>query len=210
MRDSWEDSSRVRRNKRLDFAVNAFDKACSFTHVTFDLGIEPEARRLSKKATEPQRGIERDGALAMHDFVHPAGRNPQGTCQRVLRQAHRLHVFLQKDFPRSDVVKIGFAHVVLMVIDDLDLVSVSVPPDEADAPLVVDADAVGACPLAFEGFEPVARWHPQVLKPFRLVDSDQFTQGDTLDFSRQFSRRDFQPNLLGLFRAKRLNHRMSL
>ena len=107
-------------------------------------------------------------------------------------------------------MKIGFAHFGLMVIDDLDFVGVSVAPDKADTPLVVDADAVRSRPMAFESFEPVARWHPQVLQSFRLIESDQFAQGNALDFSRQFPRRDFQPNLLSLLRAKRLNHSYNL
>jgi hypothetical protein len=44
----------------------------------------------------------------------------------------------------------------LAVVDDLDLVGVTVVPAEADAPLVVDADAVLAVAITLERFEPVA------------------------------------------------------
>ena len=196
----------MRRNKRADFPVDPCHKAGGLAHIALDLGIEPETRRLPEETAQPQGGIQRVGSLAVNDLVHPACRNPQGASERVLRETHRLHIFLQQDFPRSDVVKIGFAHDGLMVIDDLNLVRVSVAPDKADAPLVVDADAVRSGSSALEGFEPVTRRHPQILQMFRLVEPDQFAQGDALDFSRQFSRRDFQPNLLSLLRAERLDH----
>jgi hypothetical protein len=44
-----------------------------------------------------------------------------------------------------------------MVIHDLDTVRPGVSPDKADAPLVVDPDAVLSRPIAFEDFEPAAR-----------------------------------------------------
>ena len=48
----------------------------------------------------------------------------------------------------------------LVVINDFDCVRVPVFPDEADAPLVIDADAVSARQVALEGFETVAGRHP--------------------------------------------------
>jgi len=47
--------------------------------------------------------------------------------------------------------------VFLVVIDDLYLVGVSVMPNKADTPLVINADAVGPGPIAFKGFKPVSR-----------------------------------------------------
>jgi hypothetical protein len=44
----------------------------------------------------------------------------------------------------------------LVIIDDLHLVGIAVIPDEADAPLVVDADAVLSFAVALECFESVA------------------------------------------------------
>jgi len=78
-------------------------------------------------------------------------------------------------------MKIGFAHDELMVVDDLDLVSVSVPPHEADTPLVIDADAMGSCSIAFEGFESVARRHPQIFQGFCSVEHHQLAQRGPFD-----------------------------
>jgi hypothetical protein len=44
-----------------------------------------------------------------------------------------------------------------VVVDDLDIVRVSVPPFKADPELVVDPDAVLAFPVTLECFQPEAR-----------------------------------------------------
>jgi hypothetical protein len=49
-----------------------------------------------------------------------------------------------------------------MIVHDLDIVSVAVPPDEAQAPLVVDPDAVSAGAISDEFFQAVARWISQI------------------------------------------------
>jgi len=46
-----------------------------------------------------------------------------------------------------------------MIVDDLDVESVSVVPYETDPPPFVDTDAVLACPVCFERLEPIARWY---------------------------------------------------
>jgi hypothetical protein len=44
-----------------------------------------------------------------------------------------------------------------VVVDDLDLLRARLGPDEADPPLVVDADAVLTGTISLERFQPVAR-----------------------------------------------------
>src|SRR5437762_13703735 len=56
-----------------------------------------------------------------------------------------------------------------MVVHDLHAVGVAVLPDEADAPLVVDADAVLPRPVALQRLEPVAGRHSQRIEPSRGV-----------------------------------------
>jgi len=52
-----------------------------------------------------------------------------------------------------------------MIVDDLDVMSVVIDPPEADAPLVVDADAHLPGPAASERLQPIARWIGQGLDP---------------------------------------------
>ena len=68
-----------------------------------------------------------------------------------------------------------------MVIDDLDVVCVSVRPAEANAPLVVDADAVLAPAVALQHFQPVSRRDEQVLKGPGLAEVEQLAPRRPLD-----------------------------
>lgn len=51
-----------------------------------------------------------------------------------------------------------------MVIDDLYPGGAVLSPNEAEAPLVVDADTVLALAVALEGFESVGGWNTQVVE----------------------------------------------
>lgn len=53
---------------------------------------------------------------------------------------------------------------VSVVVDDLDALGSSVRPTEADTPLLIDTDAVGARPIALELLEPVSRRHPRIVE----------------------------------------------
>jgi hypothetical protein len=57
-----------------------------------------------------------------------------------------------------------------VVVDDFDFVSATVAPTEADAPLVVDANAVLPLAIALQCFEVIARRHTQILKGSRAAN----------------------------------------
>jgi hypothetical protein len=58
-----------------------------------------------------------------------------------------------------------------MVVDDLDIVGVAITPAEADAPLVVNSDAVLPFALPGELLQPITGWCPQVLEIASIVKS---------------------------------------
>src|SRR5205823_2901485 len=60
-----------------------------------------------------------------------------------------------------------------MVVGDLDIVGLAVRPSEAEAPLVVDADAVLPFTVASQLLQPVARRHAQVFQHFGGVQEQQ-------------------------------------
>jgi hypothetical protein len=49
-----------------------------------------------------------------------------------------------------------------MVIDDFDQLGAAVPPNKADASLIVDPDAVLSSAVASKGFQPVAGWGAEI------------------------------------------------
>lgn len=54
-------------------------------------------------------------------------------------------------------------------------------PDKADAPAVVDPDAVLACPVALESLKVVAGWAAKILQPPGGMQVQQLTAGHTFD-----------------------------
>jgi hypothetical protein len=49
-----------------------------------------------------------------------------------------------------------------MVVDNLDIMSVPVTPDEAHAPLIIDSDRVLPAPIALQSLQTVGRWRSQI------------------------------------------------
>jgi hypothetical protein len=68
-----------------------------------------------------------------------------------------------------------------VVIDDLDVIGTAVAPDEAEAELIVDTDAVLAATIPGEWFEAVPRWDSQILKRGGHLQLEQFAPGHPLE-----------------------------
>jgi hypothetical protein len=60
-----------------------------------------------------------------------------------------------------------------MIIDYFHIISVSIFPNEADAPLLIDSDAVLPCPIPLKCFEFIPRGNPEVLQDFGPVQVQQ-------------------------------------
>ena len=52
-----------------------------------------------------------------------------------------------------------------MVIHDLNVMRIAVAPGEADAPLVIDSNAVRARTVAFQQFKLISKGHAKILQP---------------------------------------------
>ena len=63
-----------------------------------------------------------------------------------------------------------------VVVDDLDVVCVAIAPTKADAPLIVDTDAVLAGTVALELLQAVTRRHSQVFDRLSRVDRDELSE----------------------------------
>jgi hypothetical protein len=58
----------------------------------------------------------------------------------------------------------GFIVISLVIIDDLNVVRISVTPDKTDTPLVVDAYTVRPGAIALEQFQLIARRYAKILQ----------------------------------------------
>jgi hypothetical protein len=57
-----------------------------------------------------------------------------------------------------------------VVIDDFNTIGTSGCPDEADAPLAIDTDAVLPCAVAFQGLQLVIRRHGKILQHLGITE----------------------------------------
>ncbi len=73
-----------------------------------------------------------------------------------------------------------------MVIHDLNIVSIPLPPNKADAPLVVDSNAVLPAATAMQRFEPIARRRGQIAQVRSSIQLRQFSLRDPFDGAEAF------------------------
>jgi hypothetical protein len=67
-----------------------------------------------------------------------------------------------------------------VVVYNLNVVCVAIPPNETDSPLIVDANAVLSSTVALERFEMVARWNTKFLQRPGSVQVEQLPPRDAL------------------------------
>src|SRR5690348_15691086 len=72
-----------------------------------------------------------------------------------------------------------------VVIDYSHFERIAILPLEANAPLIVDAHAVLPFAVAFQGFEPICGWNPQIVHGRGVVEHTQLATCDLLDVRRQ-------------------------
>ena len=93
-----------------------------------------------------------------------------------------------------------------MVVDNLNIVSISFCPGEADAPLVIDSNAVLARAIAREPFQAIAWGHPKIIQVLGSVEHGELSLGNALQVSRELARMPSTKDPLSLAVAKAANH----
>jgi hypothetical protein len=94
----------------------------------------------------------------------------------------------------------------LVIVHDLNVVGVAVPPAEANAPLIVDANAMVASAIAFELFEPIVRWHAEILELLGGVDEAQLAEHDPVKLGREPAHGFALEQTFGVAIAEALDH----
>ena len=93
-----------------------------------------------------------------------------------------------------------------VVIDDLDIFRGVFRPTKADAPLVVDADAVLPLPVVPKRFKPVGRGNAKVVEPVGGGDQVEFPFRNPLNVLGQATGKLSTPDLLRFGVAKVPDH----
>jgi len=74
-----------------------------------------------------------------------------------------------------------------MIVRDLHVVGIALVPPKADAPPLIDANAVLPLTIAGELFKTIARGHAEVVESFRRMQHRQFAPRDTTQVWRESS-----------------------
>ena len=62
-----------------------------------------------------------------------------------------------------------------MIVRDFDVVRVPLPPNKADAELIIDVDGVLPLAIALQCLEAIARRNPQIIQAIGSVNHQQFS-----------------------------------
>ncbi len=93
-----------------------------------------------------------------------------------------------------------------MVVDDLNVESIMSFPPKADAPLIVDSNAMLSDAFPLQGFQSVPRRCPKIVNLVCIVQHSEFPASDALDVLRQPTGDITAPDPLRLGAVKRPNH----
>jgi hypothetical protein len=94
-----------------------------------------------------------------------------------------------------------------MIVHDFYIMRIAGTPSEANAPLVIDPDAVLTGPVAFQGLKPIARRYAQEVQGGGSVDLQQLTMRNPLYVRRKAPTMLALKELLCLSGSEALDHR---
>ena len=86
----------------LDAGNQPFSFLGQGAKVTFDLEAVPELVGLTEERTKAYGHCRRNGAFTVNNFVDGSRGNPDCTGHSVLRNTHRLEIFLKKNLARRN------------------------------------------------------------------------------------------------------------
>jgi hypothetical protein len=150
----------------LTFDFGGFSSAFGDFEIVEVLEIEPEFRIGVEISGEAKGGFGGDAAAFVDDFTDARGGDTELKSELVDGQMERLHEVLAEDFAgmnwRHQFCGDGFwfGHLFrpfLVIVNEFDLVAISIAPNETDSELIVYANGVLSFTIAFQSFELVSR-----------------------------------------------------
>jgi len=123
----------------------------------------------------------------------------------MVANADRIAQYLARMHRSHTVCRPIHRHSPSVIVHNLDIDRAGLGPCEANAPLIIDADAPLTDPVALERFEPIARRGPQKIERLRRVQHGQFARRHGLDSPKALRMPAFK-NGLRILAAKRLDH----
>jgi len=150
--------------------------------IEVDLESEPQVGRDAKILGQSKRRVRSNGTLPVDDRADASRRDGDLASELVDADTQRFHEFFPQDLAGMDRIEQFLAchRHTSMVINNLDLIGITVSPDEANSPLVIDANAVLALAVASQCLKPVPRRDLQVLQHSSAMEIQQLPARDSL------------------------------
>ena len=93
-----------------------------------------------------------------------------------------------------------------MIVRHFDVVGIALLPAEADAPLVIDANAMLASAIARQSFQPIGRWNPQIVQALSDIELYQLAPRKAVQFGGKVAQELALKEPLGVLVAEGLDH----
>ena len=93
-----------------------------------------------------------------------------------------------------------------MIVDDLDAGALSVSPDKADTPLIVDPNAVLTGSLTSQHFQTIGRRYAQIVQALGGIQHSQLATGNCLNLYGQVPRHLTVPDAFGFLVCEATDH----
>jgi hypothetical protein len=129
------------RHASVDLLLDpCVDYAFCDSEIEIGLKSEPKLGRNTEIFAQSQRGVGSDSAFPVHNSADATGWNSDFPGESIDTDVHWLHELLEKNLSGMDRIKQFLARhkSSLMIVDDLDVVSVAIFPHEANAPLAFE------------------------------------------------------------------------
>jgi len=153
----------------------------SHSRVIAGLPAQPPPITEAEVPAKAKVRVGRDGALASDDVSDSLRRHTDVFGKTVLREAQRLQKLFFKHLAGRDRGEGTHYRLPSVIVDNLDVGGSAVGPDEAQAPLSIDADAVLSLPIILQRFEAVSGWDLQIFKDNGPVKLGELAQCRALD-----------------------------
>jgi hypothetical protein len=171
------------------------------------LQVQPEPLGGPEISSQSQGRVRRNRTLPVHDLVYTARGNTDVHGAPVLTDSHGNKELLEQDLSCMDRCQLLWCHhYLLVVIDYLYVVCISLAPSKADAPLIVDPNAVLTSAVAPQPFQAVARRHAKIRQTHGRIQHAELPQRHSLNSRPELPDRLSLEEPIGVLIPKALDH----
>jgi hypothetical protein len=126
----------------------------------------------------------------MHDLIYAPRWNANVLGQTILTDTHGREKVFEKHFSWVYRRKLlGRHRTLLVIIDDLDVIGVSLPPLETDSPLIIDSDAMLSSSSSTQPLKAVSGRNSEVPEASRRIQNPELAKRNSLNILSQLPNR---------------------